>query len=183
MKNILTAFFVLSTLHFSVNTTFAGNGLDKSEYQDIFALQNNKSKNWSAIQGCLAEWANHPFKSTKSKQFRVIQSSVQVFGLGDNALSDTVNTKYPQLILIRPAVSVMSKSIYNLKNPNGWYCFKGQVNIMGKAIINIACKTHIASSKSSVTVFGKSEGNSGTTVMGKTTINRTCKETQKNKAI
>ena len=165
-----TAFLLLGFL--SINVSLAG-GISQSEYADLFALQGKDSKNWQTVMQCLGSWPKHPF-DTKSLKFRVIESNVSVFGIGGKT-SDEVSTNYPQLILVRPAVSVMSKSTYNLKNPNGWYCLKGQTNVMGKAIFNVGCKTQITSSESGSTVMGSSEGESGTTVMGKTVINRICK--------
>jgi hypothetical protein len=175
MKNLFALFIVLFTFNASINLSVAAEGLKKKDYYDIYSMQGTSSANWPAVKACLANWGHHPFKDIKSVKFRVIKTSVSVFGIGGTAISDKVKTGYPQLVLIRPAVSVMSKSVYDLLNPNGWYCFDGQVNVMGKAIINIACKTQIGSSKDTVTVMGKSEGESGTTVMGKTVINRTCK--------
>ena len=163
----------LMTIIVPTSLCFAGEGLSRKEYSDMFALHGQDSTYWPSIAQCLIAWGNTPFKDADSKKFRVIESSVKVFGIGDNT-NDEVKTNYPQLILVRPTVSVMSKTTYNLNNPNGWYCFKGQVNVMGKSIINLACKTHIADSKGSETVMGKNEEKSGTTVMGKTVVNRKC---------
>jgi len=165
-----TGFLLLSIL--SINVSLAG-GISQSEYADIFALQGKESKSWQTVMQCLGSWPKHPF-DTKALKFRVIESNVRVFGIGSNT-TDEVTTNYPQLILVQPAVNVMSKITYNLKNQNGWYCLKGQTNVMGKAIFNVGCKTHITSSESGSTVMGSSEGESGTTVMGKTVINRVCK--------
>jgi len=166
-KTVLLLLGLLST-----NVSLAG-GISQSDYADLYALQGKDSKSWQTVLHCLSSWPKHPF-DTKSLKFRVIESNVSVFGIGGKT-SDEVSTNYPQLILVRPAVSVMSKSTYNLKNPNGWYCLKGQTNVMGKAIFNVGCKTQITSSESGSTVMGSSEGESGTTVMGKTVINRVCK--------
>jgi len=168
MKKTVVLLFCL----LSINVSLAG-GLDKSEYSAMFALQGQDSKNWPTLLKCLGSWPKHPF-DTKSVKFRVIESNVKVFGIGGNT-SDEVSTGYPQLILVRPAVSVMSKATYDLKNPNGWYCLKGQTNVMSKAVFNVDCKTHITSSESGSTVMGASTGTSGTTVMGKTVLNRACK--------
>ncbi len=166
-----TVFLLVGFL--STSVCLAGSGMSQSEYADLYALQGKESKNWPTITKCLAAWPKHPFDS-KSVKFRVIESNVKVFGIGGNT-ADEVSTDYPQLILVRPAVSVMSKATYNLKNPNGWYCLRGQTNVMSKAIFNIDCKTHIASSDTGSTVMGSSDEKSGTTVMGKTVINRSCK--------
>ena len=158
----------------SINVSLAGGGISQSEYADLFALQGKDSQSWQTVVQCLGNWPKHPFGDIKSIKFRVIESNVRVFGIGSNT-TDEVSTNYPQLILVRPAVNVMSKMTYNLKNQNGWYCLKGQTNVMGKAVFNIGCKTHITSSESGSTVMGSSEGEQGTTVMGKTVINRICK--------
>ena len=48
---------------------------------------------------------------------------------------------------------------FNLLNPNGRYSLKGQVSVLGKAIINLHCKAKITLS---------SDGNNGTTVLEST---------------
>jgi len=87
-------------------------------------------------------------------------------------VNDVTPTDNPELVLIRPAVAVMAKSVLNLKNPNGWYCLKGEVAVMGKLEINLDCRAHFTSSKNGATIMGKDEQQVGTTVMGSATVNR-----------
>jgi hypothetical protein len=122
------------------------------------------------IKSCLSNWPNHPFKGEQA-DFRVLTSSVKVLGIGED-LNDLTKTAEPRLILVKPNVSVMSKSQMNLLNPNGWYCLKGKVSVLAKTEINIGCATHITSSASGTTVLGASEGDTGVTVLGKTVINK-----------
>lgn len=150
-------------------------GLNQQEYSNRFTLQDSTSRYWSDVKACLDQWGNPPFKDIKNLKFRVIKSGVKVFGLGSNVVDNTV-TSYPQLIYIRPAVSVMSKTTYELMNPNGWYCFKSKVNVLGESVIKAACNAHIVASKGNTAVLGKGEKeNKGTTVLGESHIERDCK--------
>jgi hypothetical protein len=124
------------------------------------------------IQNCLHAWGKTPFNKT-NPDFRVISSKVRVMGIGDN-VEDTRPTEKPELVLLKPAVSVMSKSIMQLMNPNGWYCLKGKVDVLGKSIINLNCKAHMASSTDTATVLGSNKEESGVTVLGKSVVNRVC---------
>ena len=121
------------------------------------------------IQTCLTKWGKTPF--TKTSKFRVIGARVKVMGIGKD-IDDKVVTSEPELVFIRPAVTVMGKTAINLGNPNGWYCLKGDVAVMGKMEINVNCKAHFASSKDGATVMGSDDHGTGTTVMGSTRVNR-----------
>lgn len=46
---------------------------------------------------------------------------------------------------------------------------------MAKSEVTVACDAHVASAGPGATVMGSSPGKGGTTVMGKTTFERTCK--------
>lgn len=149
-------------------------GMSQKQYADLFPLETGASANWPNVKKCLIAWGDsHPFKDHKNIKFRVIDTNVRLFGLG-NTFSDHVKTNYPQIILVRPAVSVMSKTTFELMNPNGWYCFKGSVTVMGKSIIKMACDAHLGSTTGNTAVLGKSQGQSGTTVLGKTVVERVC---------
>ena len=151
-------------------------GLNEKDYADMYALRDMKSHFGPSIAACLNAWGNqHPFKDKKKIKFRVIEGNVKVFGVGGNIYDDSP-TNYPQLILVKPGVNVMGKMAYDLLNPNGWYCLKAKVNVMGKSVINLACKAHLASTSGTTTVLGASQGQSGTTVLGKTVVNRECGE-------
>ncbi|MBY0412797.1 MAG: hypothetical protein K2Q18_01465 [Bdellovibrionales bacterium] len=121
-----------------------------------------------AIERCLNSWGNHPFG--KDPGYEVLATSVKVFGIGANP-KDTKITKNPTLILVNPAVNVLGGTTYELQNPNGWYCFKANVNVMGGLVIKANCQAHLASASSGATVFGKSNSTEkGVTVMGSTKV-------------
>ena len=87
-------------------------------------------------------------------------------------INESTPTENPELVLIRPNVSIMTGSSMTLMNPNGWYCLVSKVNVMASSTINLHCKAHLASSKGGTTVLGGGD-DQGVTVMGKATINRT----------
>lgn len=122
------------------------------------------------IKYCLQHWGDHPFNK-KAPTFRIMSSKVKVMGIG-NETQDKEVTKTPDLVLIKPAVNVMSKSVINLMNPNGWYCLKGKVDVLGKTEINIHCKAHLATSTDNTTVMGSNTEDTGVTVLGKSVIHR-----------
>jgi hypothetical protein len=122
------------------------------------------------IKACLKNFGKHPFNA-ENPQFDVLKAKVKVLGIGGTTVDDNI-TKEPKLILIKPNVTVLSKTNLNLLNPNGWYCLKGQVSVLGKAIINLHCTAKITSSSDGVTVLGGSDGDNGVTVLGKTKVVR-----------
>lgn len=128
-----------------------------------------------ALARCLKAWGKHPFSA--KPEFKTLPTSVKVFGIGKNP-KDTEITVNPALIMVNPAVNVMGGTIYELLNPNGWYCFKANVNVMGGLIIKAHCKAHVASATSGATVMGSSESeDKGVTVMGSTKVELIgCKE-------
>lgn len=127
------------------------------------------------IQQCLRTWGKHPF-AKESPTFRTMSSRVKVMGVGDD-MSDTKVTDKPDLVLLKPAVNVMSKSVVSLLNPNGWYCMKGKVDVLGKTEINLHCNAHMAASSDGTTVMGSNESDTGVTVLGKSVVNRIgCKQ-------
>lgn len=124
--------------------------------------------NEDAVSKCLAAWGEHPFGA--HPKFKTLSTSVRVFGVGSEPVDDEV-TKSPALILVNPAVNVMGGTTYGLLNPNGWYCFRATVNVMGGLTVKAHCKAHLASSNSGATVMGSnSSGNKGVTVMGSTKV-------------
>lgn len=120
------------------------------------------------VQRCLATWKDHPF-DPQSPHFRVIESTVGVFGIGGD-VKDDVTTAAPELVYIRPAVSVMGKTELDLLNPNGWYCIEKSVSVMAKIQIHLQCKAHLASTEEGVSVMGG--GDRGVNVMGATRVEK-----------
>jgi predicted DNA-binding protein (MmcQ/YjbR family) len=127
---------------------------------------------YEAVRLCMKNWGTHPFNASKPK-YRVIGKKVKVFGIGGN-INDTSVTAKPELVLIKPNVSVMSVARMYLMNPNGWYCIHNKVNVMSKTEINLHCKAHLATTKDGVAVLAKDEKEQGVTVLGKATIIRKC---------
>jgi hypothetical protein len=120
----------------------------------------------SSIAACLKAWGTHPFG--KNPKFRTLQTSVKVFGIGKTA-GDTETTAAPALVLVNPGVNVMGGSTLELLNPNGWYCLRTTVNVMGGLKIRAHCSAHLASTSDGATVLGNSESK-GVTVMGSTQV-------------
>jgi len=121
----------------------------------------------AAIQSCLKAWGKHPFGSKPT--YTTMATSVKVFGIGRNP-ADSQHTDRPALVLVNPGVNVMGGSTVELLNPNGWYCFRSNVNVMGKLTIKASCKAHLASAHDGATVVGSNESGKGVTVLGKTNI-------------
>lgn len=123
----------------------------------------------SSIAACLKAWGTHPFG--KNPKYKTMQTSVKVFGIGKST-SDTETTSGPALVLLNPGVNVMGGSTVELLNPNGWYCLRTTVNVMGGMNIRAHCKAHLASTSDGATVLGNSSENKGVTVMGSTNVER-----------
>jgi hypothetical protein len=127
----------------------------------------------SAIAACLKAWGTHPFAA--KPKYRTMQTSVKVFGIGGKS-GDTEKTAAPSLVLVNPGVNVMGGTTVELLNPNGWYCLRSTVNVMGGLTLRAHCDAHIASSADGATVMGSNTENKGVTVMGATRVERTeCK--------
>jgi len=123
------------------------------------------------IRSCLDHWKEHPFKEQHPK-FRTLITRVKVMGIGDE-VSDQTKTEKPELVLVKPNVTVMSKSVLRLLNPNGWYCLKGKVAVLGKSEIQLHCKAHMTNSSSGAVVLGSDrQGSGGVTVLGETSVTR-----------
>lgn len=128
------------------------------------------------IKSCLSKFEGHPFDKT-NPSYTTIAAKVKVLGVGGSTVDEVV-TDTPKLILIRPAVTVLAKSHIRLMNPNGWYCIKGQVSVLGKAVIHLHCNAKLASSEDGVTVLGG--GENGVTVLGSSQLVREkCAEAKK----
>ncbi len=130
------------------------------------------SASLESVQACLSSWPDHPFDA-HNPSYRTVSGQFKIFGIG-NDINESTPTDKPELVLILPNVSVMTGSTMTLMNPNGWYCLRSKVNVMGSSEINLHCKAHIASTKGGTTVLGSNEGeiDQGVTVMGKSAIIR-----------
>jgi hypothetical protein len=119
------------------------------------------------ISSCLNAWGEHPFG--KHPHYQTLSSSVKVFGIGQN-IDDLTPTKKPNLVLVDTGVNIMGGSTMQLLNPNGWYCFISNVNVMGGLTIRAHCKAHLASSSNGLTVLGGDPSNKSVTVLGATNV-------------
>lgn len=129
-----------------------------------------------AVRSCLKHWGKKQPFGNELPAYKTLSSKVKILGIGKD-ISDEKETAAPALLLIKPNVNVLSKSTMTLMNPNGWYCIKGQVTVLGKADINLHCKANLASSHDGATVLGGSDhdgsGREGAvTVLGASRINR-----------
>ena len=125
------------------------------------------------IDQCIASWGkSSPFKMGTSAN-SVLSTGVKVFGVGHSNSGIDPVTRRPTLILVHPAVNVMGKSTIRLSNPNGWYCFRSNVTVAGKMVIEAHCDAKIASAKESGTaVGGADESEKGVTVFGALRVRR-----------
>ena len=126
-----------------------------------------------ALDACISSWGKSaPFKKGTPAN-SVIAPSVKVFGLGGSGNVNDQPTDKPALVLVRPAVNVMGKSTIRLVNPQGWYCFRSNVNVAGKMEIDAPCTAHIASAKEDGTSVGAADdSNKGVSVFGALRITR-----------
>ncbi len=125
----------------------------------------------SNVDACLAAWKNAPFKKGTQPD-QIVGTQVKVFGIGKDDYEDTP-TKKPRLILIKPSVNVLGRTTFRLMNPNGWYCFRANVSVLGKMKIEAHCNAKLASSKEDGTsVLGSDESDKGVTVLGSLRVNR-----------
>jgi hypothetical protein len=125
------------------------------------------------IDQCIGAWGTgSPFKKGTEPQ-RIITPGVKVFGIGKDNTGDDKVTAEPQLILVRPAVNVLGKSTIALDNPNGWYCFKANVSVLGKISIEAHCKSHIATAGDEGTsVMAANDSDGGVAVLGSLRITK-----------
>ena len=114
-----------------------------------------------ALRNCLSAWPQHPFGKNRLHADKVFSPSVKIMGIGGRDVDDSTVTTKPELVLIKPSVNVMSKSVFRLGNPNGWYCLKSTVAVLGKAEIEMNCKSHVASNSGDVAVLGANDNKQG----------------------
>jgi len=126
----------------------------------------------AAITACLTAFESHPFSS--NPEYRTLPVKVKVFGIGKDTI-DNVTTAGPELVYIRAGVNVAGGSLIQLNDPNGWYCMRTAVNVMGGLTIKLACNAKFVMLGGGATVLGSStEEQLGTTVMGGTQVEREC---------
>lgn len=123
------------------------------------------------IRSCLGTWPDNPFKGDDPPRYKVLGASVNVLGMG-GTVADETSTPDPQLVLLKPAVNVLTKGRFRLMNPNGWYCFESAVTVLAKSEITLHCTAHLASSVDGVAVGGANKGADAVTVFGKAVVKR-----------
>lgn len=145
--------------------------MNQVEYKTTYELRRGDPEDQEAIKRCLTAWDQHPFDPNGPWEPRWITTKVRVVGVGAEVTDDAA-TDYPQLIYVKPAVNVMTKTTLGLLNPNGWYCLEANVTVMGKLVLKAACDAHLADSRSGATVMGSNDAQGGVTVMGSTRVER-----------
>lgn len=152
MKKFTKCFVVITSVFF-VTTAFA---------KEPVASENSQQ---DTINSCIAAWKNSPFKKGHEAD-KTISPGVKVFGIGKSGVDDLDATSTPKLVLVRPAVNVLGKTKLRLMNPNGWYCFKSNVSVLGKMEIETDCKAHFASAVEGAEVLAADESSKGVIVLG-----------------
>lgn len=119
------------------------------------------------VEQCLKVWGKHPFG--KHPRYKTLSASVKIFGIGQN-IEDLLPTTEPELVLVDTGVNIMGGATMQLLNPNGYYCFRSNVNVMGGLTIRAHCKAHLASATDGLTVLGADSANKSVTVLGATQV-------------
>ena len=127
----------------------------------------------AALDQCIAAWGKaSPFRKGTAAD-GVIATGVKIFGIGSSSTGDDPVTRRPRLVLVRPAVNVMGRSTIKLSNPQGWYCFRSNVTVMGKLQIEAQCHAHLANAREEGTTVGAAdESNKGVAVFGALRVDR-----------
>jgi hypothetical protein len=130
----------------------------------------------ASIAACLKAWGDHPFG--KNPQFKTLETSVKVFGIG-NKTGDTEPTGSPSLVLVNPMFNLMGESNVDLLNPNGWYCLRTTVSVIGWMNIRAHCKARLAATSDGHVALGNNTENRGlknlgVTVMSALAVERPC---------
>ena len=141
-----------------------------------------KNKEHEAIGKCMAAWgSNNPFGDKAYTDYRKISAAVSILGNGGYAVEDREVTTNPKLILVSASVSVLGSTNYLLMNPNGWYCFMVDVNVLSKVNVDLQCKAKLADTRVAVNVLSKPSSTAavGVNVLSSVTVNRMENETSK----
>ena len=125
------------------------------------------------LDQCIASWGkSSPFKAGTPAN-TTLSTGVKVFGLGHANTGNDPVTKSPSLVMVHPAVNVMGKSTIRVSNPRGWYCFRSNVTVAGKMVIQAHCDAHIAGAKEEGTAVGAAdESGKGVAVLGALRVTR-----------
>jgi hypothetical protein len=142
-------------------------------FSSAFAEERERPRRTEAevIRSCLGAWPDNPFRNDDPPRYKVLGSSVNVVGIGGDVVDDEA-TPNPQLVLVKPAVNVLTKGRFRLMNPNGWYCFESAVTVLAKSEVIAHCTAHLTSSVQGVAVAGGNTGTDAVTVLGKAVVKR-----------
>ncbi len=147
----------------------------QSEKDSDKDLEKKPTKEHEAIGKCMAAWgSNNPFGDNAYTEYRKISAAVSILGNGGYAVEDRDITTSPKLILVSASVSVLGSTNYLLMNPNGWYCFMVDVNVLSKVNVDLQCKAKLADTRVAVNVLSKPSNTAavGLNVMSSVTVNR-----------
>jgi hypothetical protein len=133
------------------------------------AAQETTPETDSPVDGCLFAWDKQPFG--RHPAYKTLSTSVKVFGIGHET-ADTEVTPNPALILVNPGVNVGGGTVVQLLNPNGWYCFRTTVNVMGGMTIKAHCKAHLATTSGNVLGSNNGADGKGISVLGSIVVER-----------
>lgn len=130
----------------------------------------------SSLAACLEVWGDHPFG--KTPQYKTLDTSIKVFGIGGERV-DAAPTSSPALVLINPSFNLMGGSTINLLNPNGWYCLRTTVSLLGNVNIRAHCKAHLAAASGGSAALGNNSENRSVkdlavTMIGSVSVERPC---------
>ncbi|MBW2255653.1 MAG: hypothetical protein JRI25_13775 [Deltaproteobacteria bacterium] len=152
---------------------------DKERYEAAFDLRTGDDEDQIHLKSCLKAWGTHPFGEEERYTARFFESNVRVMGIGQEMRDEAV-TNYPQLILVKPSVNVMTKTTYELLNPMGWYCFDANVTVLGKAVLKADCAAHIANAREGAAVAAATDEEGSVAVFGAVRVERVgpCAEAQ-----
>jgi len=156
----------------------AADSYDQARYAEAFDLRTGDDDDQAHLKSCLKAWGTHPFGEQERYTARFFEANVRVMGIGQEMRDEAV-TDYPQLILVKPSVNVMTKTTYELLNPNGWYCFDANVTVLGKAVLKADCDAHLANAREGVAVVAASDEEGSVAVLGAVRVERvgSCAET------
>jgi len=144
---------------------------DKERYEAEFDLRTGDDEDQIHLKSCLKAWGTHPFGEEERYTARFFESNVRVMGIGQE-MRDDATTNYPQLILVKPSVNVMTKTTYELLNPMGWYCFDANVTVLGKAVLKADCAAHIANAREGAAVAAATDEEGSVVVLGAVRVER-----------
>ncbi len=118
-------------------------------------LEPPTEKEKESIGNCSKAWGIAP--PVSFEVVRKIHASVSV-GSSGVTLEDKAQTSGPSLTLLYAGVNVGGTPIWELTNPNGWYCIVVTVNVGTDLTVRLAQSGRLADSKVAVNVGSQTDG-------------------------